>query len=99
VVLSSKQMSRWMSSPWPSHRSHLCSRAHLTKSLLIMDPQALCSRLCLQCLQGPSHGQDHHLASPRTGQQIVNTGLVRGKQTWGMEGMGNQMPRLSEKNG
>lgn len=45
----------------------------LDKSFLIPDPQAQRSGLCLQRLQGPSHGQDGHLAAARPGQQIGET--------------------------
>lgn len=47
----------------------------LDKSLLIPDPQAQRSGICLQRLQGPAHGQDCHLAAPKPGQQIGGAGL------------------------
>lgn len=55
----------------------------LDKPLLIPDPEAQRSGLCLQRLQGPSHGQDRHLAASRPGQQICRAGLGGGHQTWG----------------
>lgn len=73
----------------------------LDKSLLISDPQGQRSRLRLQRLQGPSHGQDSHLATLRPRQEIGSTGLVRGHQTWWKGGhkLRDLMPGSSRKKG